>query len=142
MRGSAGSAVGYNQTTLIACFVMIIILSGAAVYIVDYGFANTDREAPLPTAYAVFYELYAEEISVAGTLTIYNGTEVFVILTVMDTGSILSDIPIHPIGDYSVYYVGSNNSVNFGPVAFTVSAPNTILVDQEYFGVRLTVKTL
>jgi len=140
LRGK-GSAVGYNQTTLIACFVMIIILVGAAVYIIDYGLTNTDREALPATGYTVFYELYAEEINVAGTLTVYDGTEVFVVLNVADSGSV-SGVPIHPVGNYSVQYVGLNNSVNFGPVTFTVSAPNTILVDQEYFGVRLTVKTL
>ena len=136
-----GSAAGYNQKTLIVCFVMIIIVFGAAAYIINYGFTNTDRDAPLPTTYMVFYELYAEETNVAGTLTVYSGTEVFVILNVNSTGGVFG-VPVHPVGDYSVYYVGSDNNINFGPVTFTVNASNTILVDQEYFGVRLTVKTL
>lgn len=136
-----GGIVGYNQTSLIVCFVMVIVVFGAAFYIIDYGFTNTDNETPLPTGYEVFYELYAEEIDVTGILTVYSGTEVFVTLNVNDDGAVFG-VPTHPVGGYSVYYVGLNNSINFGPVLFTVNAPNILLVDQEYFGVRLTVKTL
>lgn len=141
MRGSAGSRAEYNAGTLVVCFVMIIILSGAAIYIVDYGLSNNEKNGLEPTGHAVFYELYAEEMDVAGTLTVYNGTQVFVILNVTDSGAVFN-VPNHPIGGYSVYYIGSNNSINFGPVAFVVLISNTILIDQEYFGVRLTVKTL
>jgi len=136
-----GGAVSYDQKTLVLCFVMVIIICGAAVYIIDYGFTNTDKDEPLPTAYMVFYELYAEETDVIGTLTVYSGTEVFVILNVNSTGAVFG-VPTHPVGNYSVYYVGLNNNINFGPVLFNVSEPNTILIDQEYFGIRLTVKTL
>lgn len=141
MRGGVGSAAGYNQKTLIVCFVMVIIVLGAAIYIIDYGFTNTDNETLLPTEYEVFYELYAEEIDVIGTLTVYSGTEVFVTLNVNASGAVFG-VPTHPVGNYSVYYVGLNNSINFGPVLFTVSISNALLVDREYFGVRLTVSTL
>jgi len=48
----------------------------------------------------------------------------------------------HPIGDYKLYYDGDTNDVNFGPVLYSVSSQDSLMIDHDYVGIRVTIRTL
>lgn len=136
---------GYRQRhsncTIATCFIMLILVVGSGYYIWNYAITNKGIEEE-PDDYEVSIVMYAPTTNLTGTIRVLfsNGT-LFQMLSV-DTNGIVSDINRNPQGVYKLYYEGDSNDIVFGPVEYTVLAANTLLVDKDYVGVRLTIRTL
>jgi len=134
----------HGKGTLIPCFVIMILISGASYYILTNGL---DRNSPADNdnnveTFQLKFELYSESYNVSGRLTVYNDVdEIFEVITMDDEGKGAS-IKEYLLGEYKVYYLGATNEVEFGPVLFNVQMPDSLLIDRDYVGIRLTVMVL
>jgi hypothetical protein len=143
VRDGLGYRERHGKGTLIPCFLIMIVLSLSMYYILSTGMGNNGPEGiPGEETYNMHYELYSETYDVSGRLTIYDdGDAIFEVINVDVEGNAVS-IKNYTLGTYKVYYLGTDNEVEFGPVIFEIQGPDMLLVDRDYVGIRLTVMVL
>ena len=131
----------HSRTTLIALSLMLIVVIGSAYYIYTYGWSNNDRDVVI-TDFEVSIGFYCPAENLTGTMTIlYENNSEFVVLEVDENGFIPSTV-FHTEGGYKLYYVGLDNGINFGPVTYIVNAQDVLLIDRDFVGVQVTVRTV
>lgn len=146
--------VRYSKFEAILCVSMILIVGFGLIYIIGEGFSNrdiddtTDNDNDVTTTpsleeLSVLIDLYSDSVAdMSGSLTIKqsDGT-VYQVLTVDANGIVIEDILLHTKGIYSISYQGTNNDIVFGPIEYDVQNVGMLLVDDLYFGIRITVRT-
>lgn len=143
----------YHKCEAILFCLMIIIVAVAGFYIFNEGLNNragdtTTTTTTTPTSPAegelgMWIDLYTDTgEDLSGILTIRTSDgSIFQTLTVDQHGIVIEEVIAHPIGTYTIDYVGTTNGITFGPVQYNVQYADTLLVDEVYFGVRLTIRT-
>ena len=141
MKVGRGYRDRHSRITLITCFVMMFIVIGSAYYIYTYGLSNDDSEVVV-TDFEVSIGFYNPAENLTGTMTVlYENNSQFIVLDVDKDGFIPSTV-IHIEGGYKLYYEGLDNGINFGPVAYIVNAQGVLLIDRDFVGVQVTIRTL
>lgn len=142
MRIADGYRERHSRNTLITCFIMLMIVVGSGYYIITYGLNNHPPEEEEETGFDVAIDLYAPVLNVSGVLRIYTEDGSLFQTLSSDSSGNVPGVLKHPIGNYKLYYDGDTNDVNFGPVLYAVGAPDSLLVDHDYVGIRVTIRTL
>lgn len=131
----------HSRTTLLAASLMFIVVIGSAYYIYTYALSNNDRDVVV-TDFEVSIGFYNPAENLTGTMSIlYENNTEFVVLEVDEDGFIPSTV-FHTEGGYKLYYVGLDNGINFGPVAYIVNAQDVLLIDRDFVGVQVTIRTV
>ena len=130
----------HSRITLAAFSLMLIVVIGSGYYIYTYGFSNNDSDAVV-TDFEVFIGFYkpAENLT-ANVRILYENNTVFVILSADAEGFVVNirQVP----GSYKLYYEGIDNDITFGPVTYTVTGQDTLIVDRDFVGVQVTIRTI
>jgi len=130
----------HSRTTLIAFSLMLIVVIGSGYYIYTYGLSNNDRDVVI-TDFEVSIGFYnpAENLT-ANVRILYENNTVFGNLTANAEGFvvIIRQVP----GSYKLYYEGIDNDITFGPVIYTVTGQNILIVDRDFVGVQVTIRTI
>lgn len=143
MRVASGYRERHSRNTLITCFIMLMIVVGSGYYVITYGLNNSPpEEGEEETGFDVAIELYAPVLNVSGVIRIYNEDSTLFQTLSADSSGNVPGVLKHPIGNYKLYYDGDENDVNFGPVQYAIGMPNSLLVDHDYVGIRVTIRTL
>jgi hypothetical protein len=141
VRIGSGYRERHSRNTLVVFTLMLVIVIGSAYYIYDYGLNNADGDIEV-TEFAVSIGFYATDTNLTGSVRILymTGTE-FQNLTV-DSEGVVEGIAMHPIGGYKLYYEGLDNAITFGPIEYNVAAQDTLLIDRDFVGVQVTIRTV
>ena len=131
----------HSRATLMAFSLMLIVVIGSAYYIYTYGWSNNDKDVVI-TDFEVSIGFYCPSENLTGVMTIlYENNSEFVVLEVDENGFIPSTV-FHTEGGYKLYYVGFDNGINFGPVTYVVNAQDLLLIDRDFVGVQVTIRTV
>jgi len=141
MRVGGAYTERHSRFTIVTCLLMLIIVAGSGYYIYNYALNNHDDEVVI-TELDISIELYAPATNLTGEVRILyaNGT-IFLTLAVNEEGFVADSIT-HLLGDYKLYYEGIDNAINFGPITYTVAAQDSLLVDRDYLGVRVSIMSI
>lgn len=129
----------HDKFTLISCFSMMIILVVAGYFIIGYGL-NSAGEVEARDEFLLKFELYSEDLDFLGNVTIFNVNETFIEELVIGESAMETSRNEYS-GTYLLYYAGARNDVHFGPVTIGVHDLGLVL-DSEFFGIRLTVTAI
>ncbi len=136
---SFGYRERHTKTELVPCLTFMLIICIAGVIVIDTGLTSTNGETE-DLKYDIRIELYSTEYEdLAGEILIKFEDNVYETLNTSIENPIFSTKGYN--GVYILHYTGYTNSVEFGPVGFTVTTSGLVL-DQIFLGVRITIHAL
>lgn len=142
MKVGRGYRERHSRTTLISCFIMLVIVVGSGYYIYSYGLSNDDADVVV-TNLSVSIEFYNPAENLTGSVRIlYLNDTAFVANLLVDADGFIEGDVVHPIGSYKLYYEGLDNAITFGPIEYSVVSQDALLIDRDFVGVQVTIRTL